>query len=72
MSTSIKKVRNELELSDFETHQFSSPVGIVVAFNYTIEAGSHRGESVVVGVSFQEEGYPEYPPHWIHVSPPPF
>ena len=25
---------------------------------------------MAVGVSFQEEGYPEYPPHWIHVSPP--
>ena len=25
---------------------------------------------VTVGLSFQEEGYPEYPPHWIHVTPP--
>lgn len=25
---------------------------------------------VTVGVSFQEEGYPEYPPHWVHVTPP--
>lgn len=25
---------------------------------------------MTVGVSFQEEGYPEYPPHWIHVTPP--
>ena len=24
----------------------------------------------MVGVSFQEEGYPDYPPHWIHVTPP--
>ena len=42
----------------------------MVSFGYEIEAGSRRGEQVMVGVSFQEEGYPEYPPHWVHVTPP--
>ena len=49
---------------------FESPRGTTVQFGYTIETGSHKGEPVVVGVSFQEENYPEYPPHWIHVAPP--
>ena len=39
-------------------------------FHYTIESGPHEREDVQVGLSFQDPGYPEYPPHWVHVSPP--
>ena len=49
---------------------YESPQGKVVAFDYTIETGCHIGEKVTVGVSFQESDYPEYPPHWVHVTPP--
>lgn len=70
MSSSIDRARGELELLGYETHQFDSPQGSVVSFPYTIETGSHEGRQVRVGIGFQEEGYPEYPPHWIHVSPP--
>ena len=49
---------------------FNSAQGPVVSFPYVLETGSHKGEQVTIGVSFQEEGYPEYPPHWIHISPP--
>lgn len=54
----------------FETNAVGGANSTVVAFNYQIEAGTHAGCTVTVGVSFQEAGYPEYPPHWIHVSPP--
>lgn len=70
MSNSIEQVRRELEGLGYRTCVFDSPQGRVVSFNYTIETGSHKGTQVEIGVSFQEEGYPEYPPHWIHVSPP--
>ena len=70
MSDSANRVREELGSLGYETQTFDSAMGIVVAFNYTIETGSHKETLVLVGVSFQEEGYPEYPPHWIHVSPP--
>lgn len=70
MSESINRVQRELESLDLSAHQFDSPQGKVVAFLYTVEVGTHKGEEVLVGLSFQEEGYPEYPPHWIHVSPP--
>ena len=49
---------------------FDTLHGTAVSFDYTIETGSHMGRQVTVGVSFQEGGYPDYPPHWIHVSPP--
>ena len=70
MSESILKVRTELESLGYEPFEFDWQNGRVVAFPYIIEAGSHSGTSVLVGLSFQEEGYPEYPPHWVHVSPP--
>ena len=70
MTDSIRKVQAELKSIGYVTSVFDSPQGKVVAFDYTIEAGCHRGEQVTVGVSFQETGYPEYPPHWVHVTPP--
>ena len=70
MSESILKVRAELKSLGYELFEFDWQNGRVVAFQYTIEAGSNTGTSVLVGLSFQEEGYPEYPPHWVHVSPP--
>ena len=70
MSASVSRVQAELIHLGYETECFSSGQGQVVAFNYTIEAGSRKGETVTVGVSFQEDGYPEYPPHWVHVTPP--
>ncbi len=42
----------------------------MIVINYTIEIGSHAGEEVHLGIGFLETGYPEYPPHWILVSPP--
>lgn len=72
MSQSFDRVRAELESLGLKTIEFDSPHGRVVAFDYEIQVGSYKGERVQVGVSFQaqDEGYPEYPPHWVHVSPP--
>ena len=70
MSESILKVRSELKSLGYEPFEFDWQNGRVVAFPYKIEAGTNVGKSVLVGLSFQEEGYPEYPPHWVHVSPP--
>ena len=53
-----------------QTVVFDSPQGEVVAFEYRMESGSYAGQSVMVGVSGPEGEYPEYPPHWIHISPP--
>lgn len=69
MPNSVDLVREELEALGHSTNLFDGPRGTVVSFDYIIEAGSHKGERVLVGVSFQEEGYPEYPPHWVHVTP---
>ena len=71
MTTNADKIQQELEGAGFETTRFQSSTGKeVIAFYYQIPAGSHKGETVKVGVSDPDGEYPEYPPHWLHVSPP--
>lgn len=70
MPSSIERIRAELAGMGIETIQFQATQGEVIAFQYRIETGSHAGETVMIGVSSPDGEYPEYPPHWVHVSPP--
>jgi hypothetical protein len=71
MSNNINRIKAELESMGFETRLFDSPQGEVVSFAYNVETGSHEGQEVMLGICMQgREPYPEYPPHWIHVTPP--
>ena len=70
MSTSIDRVQAELEGLGYRTTVFDTPRMPVVSFDYVIEAGSHKGTQVTVALGFQEDSYPEYPPHWVCVTPP--
>lgn len=55
----------------FSTVVTESPKGKVVSFDYDVDVGSYQGSAVRVGLSMQgAEAYPEYPPHWVHISPP--
>ena len=66
----FKKIQAELRSISYESFVQDTPHGEAVVFDYIIETGSHSGERVMIGLSFQEIDYPEYPPHWIHISPP--
>ena len=70
MSTSIGRIQAELEALGYGTTLIDTPRGIVVSFDYVIEAGLLKGTRVTVGLGFQEDSYPEYPPHWVCVTPP--
>ena len=71
MSDSIRRITAELKSLGYDPRVFDSPHGRVVCFPYTVETGSHEGEQYTLGFSLQgAEYYPEYPPHWIHLSPP--
>ena len=37
-----------------------------VVINVAVKHGSCKGQTLAVGLSFQEKAYPEYPPHFIH------
>ena len=71
MSDNLDRIKGELESLDYETRLSDSPHGKVVSFPYLVEVGSHKGKQLTLGISMQgSESYPEYPPHWIHLSPP--
>ena len=66
----VEKIRAEVEALGYQATIRDSALGKVVAFEYRVETGTKQGELFWVGISMQEGGYPEYPPHWIHISPP--
>ena len=66
----LERIKNELKDLGYEPFFIDTPQGRAVAINYVIERGNYIGQSALLGFSFQEGGYPEYPPHWIHISPP--
>lgn len=70
MQDDIERMRHELECLGYPTVTRDSAQGKVVEFNYLVETGRNSGKQFSIGISMQEAGYPEYPPHWIHVSPP--
>ena len=70
MDENIAKMQAELEAAGYQTQAFESPHGTTVTFDYQLECGSRTGETVKIGISGPDGPYPEYPPHWVHVSPP--
>ncbi|MCY3627470.1 MAG: hypothetical protein OXG88_07515 [Gammaproteobacteria bacterium] len=43
-----------------------SPQGIVI--DVAVQTGKYKGQVIKVGISFQENSYPEYPPHFVHLK----
>lgn len=70
MPDDIGQIKAELEGLGYQTVTRDSSQGRVVEFDYQVDTGKHRGQLFRLGISMQETGYPEYPPHWIHISPP--
>ena len=70
MSTDIDRVAQELKELGYSPWQTTWAEGTMIVIDYVVEVGSRAGQRVSLGISFQGEGYPEYPPHWILVSPP--
>ena len=70
VSDDLERIKSELEALGYETWYSKCPRGDMVVFGYEVEVGSYRGREVLIGLSFQEGGYPEYPPHWLSISPP--
>lgn len=73
MSSSLDMIQAELEELGYSTKRFTSSVTRkeVVAFRYVVDIGRFRCEAYEMGFSMQQEGYPTYAPHWIHIHPPP-
>ena len=70
MNDALRQVQDELEECGLSTYLVEGVPAEIVAFEYTVPTGRYRGKVVDLGLSMQELNYPEYPPHWIHVTPP--
>ena len=66
----VQKVTEELRGLGYDPFTMDTAQGQTVVIRYRVFVGKYKGEQVLLGFSFQEGGYPEYPPHWIHISPP--
>ena len=67
--TSLDKIEGELKGLGYKTKRITQNREVVI-IQYKIPIGKYSGETVRLGFSLQDDGYPEYPPHWIHISPP--
>ena len=65
----IDVVQRELRDLELRPEVIDFPgFGRVVVFDYAVPTGRYRGHTFRVGVAFQEEGYPAYPPHFILIA----
>ena len=66
----LERIESELKSLGYNPFYIETPQGRAIVIDYTIPTGKYKGQKAKFGFSFQEDGYPEYPPHWIHISPP--
>ena len=67
----LEQVCTELRELGYEPTIASLPgfgAGGLVVINYEIATGRYRGRTFKVGIGFQEDAYPEYPPHFVGVA----
>lgn len=65
----LERISGELRESGYEpTVLHLDRFGRFVVINYHTLAGRYRGQSFKLGIGFQEDSYPEYPPHFIAVA----
>lgn len=62
-----RRVIEELEALKLEPRIISiSDSQRAVMCNVLVNHGAYKGETLQVALSFQENSYPEYPPHFVH------
>ena len=69
MNVALQKIQRELEECGLDTYIVDGTPEEVIAFPYVPQRGRYTGREFQVGLSFQEVDYPEFAPHWIHISP---
>lgn len=70
--TSLEVICRELQELGYHSElvrfpNFTVDDGQAVVFDYNVDVGAYRGNSYKIGISFQDTGYPEYPPHFLHI-----
>ncbi len=65
----LETVAGELRGLDIEARvvpSWNGAGGAGIVFPYRVQNGRFKGQTLHIGVSFQEAAYPEYPPHFLH------
>ncbi len=69
--SAAEAAQRELCALGFDAEVATDPAysrGPIVLFEYPVNNGPHRGKTFKIGISFQEDAYPEYPPHFVHIA----
>lgn len=69
MNAALEQIRQELDECGLDTYIVEGAPAETVAFSYVPRKGRYASRPFDVGLSFQEADYPEFAPHWIHVTP---
>ena len=67
----LEQISEELRGLGYEPVRFSLDgftAGELVGIDYQPTCGRYKGQLFKVGIGFQENAYPEYPPHFIGVA----
>ena len=64
----LERVAEELREFGFVPRIVEFSSGRAVVVDVPVEHGRYKGQTLVVGFSFQENAYPEYPPHFVHLK----
>ena len=59
----LRELGTEAEIVEIQ----GFPASQAVVLGYRVQSGRYQRQQFQIAISFQEEGYPEYPPHFLHV-----
>lgn len=59
----LRDIAFEPRIVDFPNFQASRQAVII---NVEVQIGRYKGQTLAIALSFQEDTYPEYPPHFVH------
>ncbi len=69
MSHQVAEELRELGLSPrIVTFPSFSGTRQAVLVDVAVKHGRYKGQTLALGLSFQESAYPEYPPHFVHLK----
>ena len=61
----LKEIGFSPRIFEFSVSQASQRA---VMFDIEVQTGRYKGKTLKIALSFQENSYPEYPPHFVHLQ----
>ncbi len=65
VSDELREIGLAPRIVDFPGFSIS---GRAVVLDVEVQHGRYKGQTLSLGLSFQENAYPEYPPHFVHLK----